>query len=79
MRDLKRIRDQSVLDSIGRAIDDVKAADTLGTVSNLSKLQGYKDFYRIRVGAYRLGLKAIGDEVIFVRALPRKDIYRFSP
>ncbi len=78
-RDIKRIRDQSVLEGIGRVIDDVKAADTLGTVNNLSKLQGYKDFYRIRVGTYRLGLKVVDHEVIFIRALPRKDIYRFFP
>jgi len=78
-RDIKRIQAQSVLVGIGQAIDSVKAADTLGEVRNLSKLKGYKDFYRIRVGAYRLGLKVVGQEATFVRALPRKDIYRFFP
>ncbi len=73
-RDIKRIQDQSVLDGIGQAIDNVKAADTLGAINSLSKLRGYKDFYRIRVGSYRLGLKIVDGEIIFVRVLPRKDI-----
>lgn len=78
-RDIKRIQDRSILEGIGQAIDSVKAADSLGAVNKLSKLKGYQDFYRIRVGAYRLGLKVVDREVIFVRALPRKDIYRFFP
>ena len=78
-RDIKRIQDQSVLDGIGQAIDNVKAADTLGAINSLSKLRGYKDFYRIRVGSYRLGLKIVDGEIIFIRVLPRKDIYRFFP
>ena len=78
-RDIKRIQDQSVLDGICQAIDNVKAADTLGAINSLSKLRGYKDFYRIRVGSYRLGLKIVDGEIIFVRVLPRKDIYRFFP
>jgi mRNA interferase RelE/StbE len=78
-RDIKRIQDRAVLEGIGQAIDSVKAADSLGAVNNLSKLKGYQDFYRIRVGAYRLGLKVVDHEVIFVRVLPRKDIYRFFP
>ena len=78
-RDIKRIQDQSVLDGIGQAIDNVKAADTRGAINSFSKLRGYKDFYRIRVGIYRLGLKIVDGEIIFVRVLPRKDIYRFFP
>jgi mRNA interferase RelE/StbE len=31
------------------------------------------------VGSYRLGLKIVDGEIIFVRVLPRKDIYRFFP
>lgn len=78
-RDIKRIRDQAVLSGISQVIDALKSAPTLESVSNLSKLQGYKSFYRIRVGNYRLGIQVTDDEVILVRALPRKDIYRFFP
>lgn len=78
-RDIKRIQDRSILNGISQAIDSVKAADSLSAVNNLSKLKGYQDSYRMRVGTYRLGLKVDDNEVIFVRALPRKDIYRFFP
>ncbi|WP_201279130.1 type II toxin-antitoxin system RelE/ParE family toxin [Leptolyngbya iicbica] len=43
------------------------------------KLKGYQAFYRIRIGNYRIGLKVTDQEVIFVRLLHRREIYRFFP
>lgn len=47
----------------------------------LEKLKGSKDYYKIKVGEYRVGLKINKKEKIieFRRALPRKDIYRHFP
>lgn len=78
-KDLKRIKDKSLLAQISNAIENVKAVDGVGEVSNLLKLKGYQGFYRIRVGNYRLGLSMTEDEVVFVRCLHRKEIYRFFP
>jgi mRNA interferase RelE/StbE len=36
-------------------------------------------FYRVRIGDYRIGLELAGDELIFVRCLHRKEIYRYFP
>ncbi len=36
-------------------------------------------YYRIRVGDYRIGVEVVGDEILFVRILHRKDIYRYFP
>jgi mRNA interferase RelE/StbE len=78
-KDLKRIKDKSLLSQISSVIENVKAADSVGDVSNLLKLKGYQGFYRIRVGNYRLGLSVTEEEVIFVRCLHRKEIYRVFP
>lgn len=78
-KDLKRIKDKSLLAQISSVIENVKAADSVGDVSNLLKLKGYQGFYRIRVGNYRLGLSVAEDEVVFVRCLHRKEIYRVFP
>ena len=43
------------------------------------KLVGAKDYYRIRVGDYRIGFKIDGSTVIFMRALHRKEIYKYFP
>ena len=42
-------------------------------------MKGYKDFYRIRIGDYRLGLYTENHHVILSRLLPRKDIYKRFP
>lgn len=78
-KDLKCIKDQYLLAQVGDVIDEIKASASLTETKNLIKLKGYDDFYRIRIGTFRLGLKFIDDEVIFVRFLHRKEIYRFFP
>jgi len=53
----------------------------LNELKNLSinKMQGFNSYYRIRIGNYRIGFKKEGLTIIFMRALHRKDIYRFFP
>jgi mRNA interferase RelE/StbE len=78
-RDLRNIRDRSLLQRIKNAIYEVKKANEPRPISNLKKLKGYDAFYRIKLGDYRLGIEIIEDEVIFVRFLHRREIYRFFP
>ena len=43
------------------------------------KLKGYKDYYKIRFGNYRAGIRLVNNKFIFERILHRKDIYKFYP
>jgi mRNA interferase RelE/StbE len=78
-RDLKRIRNKHLLQQVQKIIKRVKIAHTLNDIHNLKKMQGYDTFYRIRLRDYRIGIEVIGERVIFVRILHRKDIYRYFP
>lgn len=78
-RDLKHIRDKQVLQRVQQVIVNVKAAPTLNAIQDLKKMQGYDTFYRIRVGDYRIGIEIIEDQIIFVRFLHRKNVYRYFP
>ncbi len=78
-KDLKRIRDKNLRRRIQHIIAEVKLANNLGDVHNLRKMQGYDTFYRIRLGDYRIGVELVNTNLIFVRALHRKDIYRKFP
>lgn len=60
-------------------IEAVEKADSLADLPNLKKLKASKNYFRIRVGDYRLGLALENDAVIFVRFLNRKDIYKHFP
>lgn len=50
-------------------------------VRKIEKLAGYKSYYKITIGDYRVGLKIDKKSSIveFRRALHRKDIYRKFP
>jgi mRNA interferase RelE/StbE len=53
--------------------------DSLGDMSNVRKIQGYEEYFRIRIGDYRLGIKMTKDYIEMLRFLHRKDIYRKFP
>ncbi|HNT76065.1 MAG TPA: type II toxin-antitoxin system RelE/ParE family toxin [Anaerolineae bacterium] len=78
-RDLKRIRDKLLLQRVQQTIEAIKLAPGIGSVSELKKMQGYDTFYRVRLGDYRIGIEIVDDQVIFVRFLHRKDVYRYFP
>jgi mRNA interferase RelE/StbE len=78
-RDLKRVKDKQLLRRVEQVIGEIKAATELSDIKRLSKLKGHDTFYRIRLGDYRIGMEVLEDEVILVRILHRKDIYRYFP
>ena len=78
-RDLKKVRDKRLKERVREIIEQVEQVDNLQDMTNIKKLQGELDYYRIRVGDYRLGLSIEGDTVVFVRFLHRKDVYRYFP
>ena len=45
----------------------------------IEKMQGYDDYFKIRFGSYRVGLKLENEEVIVQIVMHRKEIYRFFP
>ena len=60
-------------------IQAVEEAADLREITSLSKMSGGGNFYKIRIGQYRLGLSIEGGVVEFVRRLHRRDIYRYFP
>jgi len=54
-------------------------ATSLTDVDHVRKLQGYSNYYRVRSGDYRLGIKVAENHIEVIRFLHRKDIYRRFP
>ena len=43
-------------------------------------MEGFTDFYRIRIGDYRVGIELENDNsVTFLKLKHRKDIYKYFP
>ena len=78
-RDLKKLKDNDVLERVQRVIEEVEAATNLQKIGNLKKMSGSTIFYRIRIGDYRIGAAVEEDTVEFVRCLARRDLYRYFP
>jgi mRNA interferase RelE/StbE len=78
---IKKLNDDKLKGSISEAISNCENANDFATVDNCKKLTGYKVYYRIRIGDYRIGLKWEAEEstLYFVTFLHRKDIYRWFP
>ncbi|HEX8199210.1 MAG TPA: type II toxin-antitoxin system RelE/ParE family toxin [Isosphaeraceae bacterium] len=68
-----------MLDRVREVIEQVEAAADLQAIGDLKKLSGAGNWYRIRVGEYRIGVAVEADMLDFVRVLPRRDLYRFIP
>jgi len=43
------------------------------------KMKDYKNFYRIKIGNFRIGFKKNDNQIIFMRVLHRKNIYKYLP
>ena len=79
LRDLKKIHDSQVLIRIKKAIEEVEIASNFTQINHISKMSGAENFYRIRLGEYRIGLVLAGDTLEFIRCLHRREIYHYFP
>ncbi len=75
-KSLSKIKNKQVADRIIKLIDQLEKAPDLNGISNVKKLKGYKSYYRVRLGDYRLVLEQQGSEIVVLIVIAhRKDIY----
>jgi mRNA interferase RelE/StbE len=79
LKAIKKIEDNQLKSEIVKTIKNVEAAENLKQILNLKKLKGYKQYYRIRIGSYRIGIKIEDNTIFFVDIDHRKNIYRIFP
>jgi mRNA interferase RelE/StbE len=79
LRDVRKLRDAKVQRSVAAAISNVEQAHSINQVRGLKRLSGHRDYYRIRIGDWRLGLIIQGEVISFVRCLNRREVYRYFP
>lgn len=79
-KDVGKIRDRKLLKKLQAFILALEEASDIYHVPNLKKMESYDSFYRVKIGDYRLGMERISNkELVLVRLLHRKDIYRHFP
>ncbi len=75
----KKEHEKTLLSQVQETIQEVDDSDSLTEITNIKKLKAEGNYYRIRLGDYRIGLSVEDNTVCFVRLLHRKDIYRYFP
>ena len=79
-KSLNKIQDPTILRRLRRVIIQLENSPSLLQVPNIVKLTGYTDYYRIRIGDYRVGIEEINSTTIrFIIIANRKNIYKNFP
>ncbi len=79
-RDVDKIHDKKILKKLQSFISAIEEAASISEILHIKKIEGYVSFYRIKISDYRLGMEVLSNkEVVLVRFLHRKDIYRYFP
>ena len=78
-KDLRKINDMQLKKKVGEMVTQIERSNSLHELGHIKKIIGAENYYRIKLGDYRLGLIMDGETVILVRFLHRKDIYRYFP
>jgi mRNA interferase RelE/StbE len=80
LRDLKKLKGQPVYDKIFELVfTTLPEAGKLRDVTGIKAMKGHSNRYRIRIGNYRVGIEVHGDNIEVMRALHRREFYRYFP
>ncbi len=79
-KSLDKLRNAGTKERVAALIGQIEAAENLSQIPGLRKMEGFKTFYRIRLGDYRVGVELEADLMVrFIIIAHRKEIYRFFP
>ena len=59
--------------------EKIPATENLFAEFDVRKIRGYQDYYRIRVGQYRIGCRVEEGALTFYRVKSREEIYGVFP
>ena len=74
-----RVRDRNLLARVEALLVELESSEELDLIPNVKVMKGHPDYFRSRIGDYRLGLRRIDGGVRIIRFLSRGDIYRKFP
>ncbi len=80
IRNIEKENNSNILEKVKHCISDVKQAANIHEIKAFKKMNGYKNYYRIKIDySYRIGIKIENDTIYFVVFRNRKDIYKVFP
>ncbi len=77
-KDIVKINNKDILIKLKELLKSIEESSTLKDIPNLKKLKGYRNYYRIKIGDYRIGME-LSSENELILILHRREIYRYFP
>jgi mRNA interferase RelE/StbE len=59
--------------------DKLPACNNLSEIGKVEKMTGYKNYFKIRFGDYRVGIKKENNIIMIETVKHRKEIYKYFP
>lgn len=79
-KDFKKLKNRELQTRIIQKIEELEVKDHVNNLANIKKMQGFSNFYRLRVGEYRIGFELENETtLVLLRVAHRKDIYSIFP
>lgn len=78
-KDLHKINDLTLKNDLIQVIVLLENSKSIAGISNIIKMKGHSEAYRMRIGKYRLGFYFDGETIVLVRFAKRDDIYKLFP
>ncbi len=79
LKDLALIPSKSRISIEKFIFEELPASANITESKKIESMKGYNDFFKVRLGNYRVGLQKESNRIIVKRVLHRKEIYRYFP
>ena len=79
LKDIEHIQDKKARKNIEEVINSIKCCGSVSDLTGVRKMTGYENYYRLRIGDYRLGFKLENNTLFFFIFNDRKEIYTVFP
>lgn len=80
LKSLRKLKDVQLREKVEQLILSLEQTDSLSKISSVQKIVGFKCYYRVRIGDYRLGLEKLSTHSVRLIVIAhRKDIYNLFP
>jgi len=78
-KDIERVVEKELAEKVFHLIEQLEKYNSISEIPHLKKLSAKGNYYRIRLGNYRIGIKAEYESITLIRFMNRKDIYKYFP
>ncbi|WP_026902498.1 type II toxin-antitoxin system RelE family toxin [Pedobacter glucosidilyticus] len=80
IKSLDKLKVSEIKLKLEKILTELENAKSLTQVKQIKKLQGYKDYYRIKSGDYRIGIRLLDkNTIVLITIAHRKEIYKVFP